>query len=190
MKLILKKVYDLSTSTRVELGIKLSQKCVPSVHFALKNARNIEIPLTLDSFDKIWNKRDVIRKFLETGSKEKEIPLNSVTVLCFIEFNNQRGLSVRGEHFHVSFLKQAAYQLLALRNSIILSYMQLSTELDNIPSKVEKLIKIISCILKNHHTPLTVEDLLQSDKINKTSIVENELLAYYFEEVYKVYQEK
>ena len=168
MKLLFKRSFDLSTSTYLELGIKLNESLSPATHFAIKNVRNIEILLSEEIYEKIFSKREVIQKFLEKSSNEKDIPLNEDLTLCFIDFSGQRGLSIRGEHFHVSFLAKAAYHLLALRNSILCYLDRLNSSLELVPRKIEKLVNIIAGVLKNQQTTLALEDLLAHNKINSS----------------------
>lgn len=190
MKLLSKRIYDLSSSTFIELGIKIDETCTPSLHFVIKNIRNIEIALNAEIYEKIFSKREVIRKFLEKSSSctEKDIPLSEDLTLCFIDFSGQRGLSIRGIQFHVSFLAKAAYQFLSLRNSILCYLDKLQSEVEIVPRKIEKLIKIIASVLKNQQPPLALEDLLSSNKINNNCQMENELLSLYFDQIYREYE--
>ena len=82
--MILKTVFDLSTSTRVELGIKVKENFETSVHFAIRNIRNIEVPLSLEAFDNYYKNREAIRNYLEKGIKHSDIQLDSKTLLRFI----------------------------------------------------------------------------------------------------------
>ena len=183
MKLVSKKVYDLSSSTRLELGIKLGEKCAPSVHFVIKNNRNIEVPLTLQSYGEIYAKRRRIREFLKFEQAQQEIALDKNTSLVFTETNNKRGLCLRSGYYHVSFLAKAAYLLLALQKSIFCAYMELSREADLVPLKIEKLMKITLSGVKNLGETLTREDLMYSEEIDENCLLENELLALYYDEI-------
>ena len=172
------------------MGIKFEENCEPVLVFVVKNNRNIEISFSLEAYENLYAKREMIRHFLETGDKQNSVSLNSNIIMCFIEFNHQRGLSLREENFHVTFLSKAAYQLLALYNSIKLTYSELMLDLNTIEAKVDKLVAIIASILKNVNKTITVEDLLQSERINKKSHVENDILAYYFDEIYQEYERR
>lgn len=190
--MILKHVFDLSSSTRVELGIELSQDLEASVRFVLKNIRNIEIVLTPEIFENYYKNKKIIRKFLENGTKHPEIALDSKTVLRFIEFNGERGVSIRDARFHVSFLDRAAIQLLLLKNSITCLYTDLAIQAEQVPATVNKIVKILSGILKRpcNTDQIAVEDVLNHEKIDKTSQLESDLLAYRFDKIYQRYEKK
>ena len=140
--------------------------------------------MTLQSYGEIYSKRRVIREFLEFGNAHQQIALDENTSLVFTQIHNQCGLCLRSANFHVSFLAKAAYLLLALKNSIYCAYMDLTREAELIPRKIEKIMKIIVSGFKSLGETFTLEDLLESDKVNKNSILENDLLSIYFDEIF------
>ena len=89
----------------------------------------------------------------------------------------------------MSFLDRAAIQLLMLRNSIVCVYTDLAIQAEQVSNKVTKIVKIIGSILKKpRDKPITVEEILENDRINKTSQLENDLLAFHFDKIYDRYE--
>jgi site-specific recombinase XerC len=185
--MILKHVLDLSSSTKIILGIEFDSSFTAQVKFVIQNVRNIEIPLSLQCLDNYCKNSKKIRDYLEKSSIPSEVTLDSKTILRFVQFNEDHGVTIRGERFHVSFLGKAAIQLLVLQNTISALYNHLQRQVEEIPSKIKKIKKIANIVLnKAGKSSVNVEDVLSHEKIDKTCQLETQLIAYYFNEIYSM----
>lgn len=184
LEMILKHVFDLSSSTNIILAIEFNSNFKPQVKFVIKNIRNIEIPLSLECLSNYCDNRKKIREYLEKSLRPSEVVLDSKTVLRFVQFNEDRGLCIQGERFHVSFLGKAAIHLLVLQSSITSIYKYLQDQVEKIPMKIKKIKKIGNIVLNKNS--VNVEDIFSHEKIDKTCQLETELIAVYFHEIISI----
>lgn len=185
--MILKHVFDLSSSTKIILAIDFDSNFKPQVKFVIKNIRNIEIPLTLQALENYCKNSKKIRSYLEKNIRPSEVELDSKTVLRFVQFNDERGLTIQGERFHVSFLAKAGIQLLVLYDSLNSLYNHLQQQVEKIPLKIKKIKKVVNTAIKNPvKSMLNMEEVLIQGKIDKTCQLETELIAYHFEDILSI----